>query len=127
VEDAFGNPLEVRALVDQGSETSIVTEKLVQRLKLPRWQASVSVIGAGDVQTCVAKGRVSLRVTSRVKQIAVMTNAIILPRITCYRGVPGIRLGEWPHIRGLELADPEPASADQIDVLLGADVYADIM
>jgi len=90
VEDAFGNQLAARALIDQGSGTSIITGRLVRKLKLPRRKASVAVIGAGDVQTGVAKGRVSFRIRSRLTKASTHTNAIILPRITCYRGVTGI-------------------------------------
>jgi len=79
------------------------------------------------MQSGVAIGCVVLRVTSQMKRISVITDAIILPKITCYRGVSGIPICDWPHLRGLELADPVPASAENIDVLLGANVYADII
>ncbi|XP_071581100.1 uncharacterized protein [Temnothorax nylanderi] len=36
-------------------------------------------------------------------------------------------LGEWPHIQGLDLADPDFTSTDPIDVLLGADAYSSIV
>ncbi|XP_077262598.1 uncharacterized protein LOC143897666 [Temnothorax americanus] len=54
-------------------------------------------------------------------------SALVFPRLTVYAG--GIEAGAatWPHLRGLELADPEFCSSDPIDVLLGADIYASIL
>lgn len=57
VANRFGTLHLARALIDQGSETSFVSEALAQKLLLPRKHASVSVIGVGGTQTGVAKGR----------------------------------------------------------------------
>jgi len=51
----------------------------------------------------------------------------VLPKLTVYAGVSSLAIREWPHLRGLELADPDFAAADKIDLLLGADVYASIL
>ncbi|XP_011858849.1 PREDICTED: uncharacterized protein LOC105556371 [Vollenhovia emeryi] len=48
VTDRHGEAHTVRALVDQGSEVSIVSEALVQRLRLPRSRTAVSILGIGD-------------------------------------------------------------------------------
>ncbi|XP_026824775.1 uncharacterized protein LOC113561781 [Ooceraea biroi] len=47
VADRDGNPHFVRVLIDQGSEVSIVSEYLVQRLHLPRSRSAVSIFGIG--------------------------------------------------------------------------------
>lgn len=127
VTDRFGNLQEARALIDQGSEATIISEKLVQRLRLPRLHTSVAIFGVGGQQTGVAKGRVNLRVWSRSGTDSASTSALILPRLTGYTSSAVEASFEWPHVRGLDLADPDFAATDPIDVLLEADVYASIL
>ncbi|KMQ84650.1 hypothetical protein RF55_17384, partial [Lasius niger] len=64
VADRFGNLEEARALIDQGSEATIITEKLAQRLRLPRSHSAVAIFGVGGQQTGTARGRVTLSVWS---------------------------------------------------------------
>ncbi|XP_071653060.1 uncharacterized protein [Temnothorax longispinosus] len=127
VADRFGTLHRARALVDQGSESSLVTKRLAQRLKLPRSCTSVSIFGVGGQKTAVAKGRVSLTLAPRTDGPAMSVSALVLPRLTIYAG--GVEAGAdaWTHLRGLELADPEFSASDSVDILLGADVYAVIL
>lgn len=54
-------------------------------------------------------------------------SAIMLPRLTVYAGMTSVAVKDWPHLRNLELADPEFLTTDGIDILLGANVYAAIL
>ncbi|XP_053989873.1 uncharacterized protein LOC128882319, partial [Hylaeus volcanicus] len=47
VEDRFGSKHSVRVLIDQGSQVSMVTERLVQRLQLTRTHTPTSLYGIG--------------------------------------------------------------------------------
>ncbi|XP_011862883.1 PREDICTED: uncharacterized protein LOC105559304, partial [Vollenhovia emeryi] len=127
VEGPQGRWCFARALVDQGSETSLISERLTQRLHLPRALASVAVYGVGGQKTCVARGRVALSFSSHSGGVVVNASALVLPRLTVYAGRLDVTDREWPHLRGLELADPEFGGAERIDVLLGADVFASII
>jgi len=64
VRDRAGALHPARALVDQGSEISIVTEALAQRLRLPRVGAPVAVFGVGGRRTAVSRGRVTMSVAA---------------------------------------------------------------
>lgn len=127
VADRFGCFHIARALLDQGSEASLISESLVQRLKLPRSYSSISIFGVGGKLTGSARGQVNVELTARVGGSPRMVSALILPRLTLYDG--GIRTTQraWKHLAGLELADPDFLAADPVDLLLGADVYADIL
>lgn len=128
ISDRFGNPQEARALIDQGSEATIVSERLAQRLRLPRQRASVMVIGVGGQRTGVARGRISLRVSSRSGDCEVTTTALVLPRLTGYTNPASTTLERWSHLRDLDLADPDlNHSTDPVDILLGADIYPTIL
>lgn len=127
ISDRFGNLQEARALIDQGSEATMITENLAQRLRLPRQPSSVAVFGVGGQQTGTAKGHVSLTVWPLSGRTSVSTSALILSRLTGYASTSEAPSSEWKHIKGLELADPRFASNDRIDVLIGADIYASIV
>ncbi|XP_068991185.1 uncharacterized protein [Neodiprion pinetum] len=102
-----GERIIARALLDQGSKSSFVTESLAQQLRLRRHQATIPIIGVGAHQSAV--------------------EALVHPRLTSY--LPSFRLlvENWPHLRGLNLADPSFAHPSQINVILGADTYSNII
>ncbi|XP_070172246.1 uncharacterized protein [Polyergus mexicanus] len=127
VADRFGVLHAARALIDQGSEISLIAESLAQRLKLSRSPTSVSIFGIGGKLTSVARGMVDLEMSSLHGEPEMTVSALILPRLTLYNGGLHADRRSWEHIDGLELADPEFFAADAVELLLGADVYADIL
>ncbi|XP_071648524.1 uncharacterized protein [Temnothorax longispinosus] len=127
VRDCFGIEHTARALVDQGSESSLVSESLVQRLKLSRAPTSVAVFGVGGKRTGRAQGLLALDISPRDGGPAISVSALILPRLTLYGGGVSADRATWPHLRELELADPDFAASDPVEILLGADVFAAIL
>jgi len=126
VADRVGAHHVVRALVDPGSETSLIAESLAQRLRLPRSPSSVAIYGVGGVQTGYSRGRVVVSVLSRAEHFALTVAPLVLPRLSIYSGAAGGASHSWPHVNGLELADPEFQRRDPVELLLGADVYGSI-
>ncbi|XP_046422348.1 uncharacterized protein LOC124180644 [Neodiprion fabricii] len=123
-----GERIIARALLDQGSESSFVTESLAQQLRLRRHQATIPIIGVGAHQSAVTRGTATLQLQSRAHtSFSCQVEALVLPRLTSY--LPSFRLlvEDWPHLRGLNLADPSFAHPGQIDVILGADIYSNII
>ncbi|XP_046478601.1 uncharacterized protein [Neodiprion pinetum] len=123
-----GERIIARALLDQGSESSFVTESLAQQLRLRRHQATIPIIGVGAHQSAVTRGIATLQLQSRAHtSFSCQVEALVLPRLTSY--LPSFRLlvEDWPHLRGLNLADPSFAHPSQIDVILGADIYSNII
>lgn len=53
--------------------------------------------------------------------------AIVLPSLTKCLPVTTLLKGNWPHLSSLKLADPEFNVSKPTDVLLGVDVYHDIL
>ncbi|XP_076298038.1 uncharacterized protein LOC143217537 [Lasioglossum baleicum] len=127
VADHYGRKHRVRALIDQGSEISMLSEGLAQRLQLPRASSTVDIFGVGGQQLAKARGQVTLTISTNKTADTIKVTAIVLPRLTDYtHGYTGPRRN-WVHLEGLELADPVPSRASPIEVLLGADVYPAIM
>ncbi|XP_036140869.1 uncharacterized protein LOC118644969 [Monomorium pharaonis] len=124
VADRFGYLHVFRALIDQGSESCLVTEALVQRLQLPRTRASVAIYGIGGVQTGSARGLVTLQVSPLGKGPTLSVPALVFPQLSIYEGTVEASTKTWNHLRGLELADPEFLATDPVDLLLGVDFIA---
>ncbi|XP_046629052.1 uncharacterized protein LOC124309434 [Neodiprion virginianus] len=102
-----GEELIIRALLDQASEVSFVTESLAQRLALPRMNTSLPIRGIGGKRTVNARGLVNLNIQSRVRTFSLPVSAYILAKLTSY--VPPCRVlkNNWRHLENLELADPD--------------------
>ncbi|XP_025262627.1 uncharacterized protein LOC112637358 [Camponotus floridanus] len=126
IKDHVGRPHDIRALIDQGSEVSLVSEALAQRLRLPRIRSSMTIAGIGGASGAT-RGRLSLALSSAITGATLPVQAYVLPHLSSYQG-PIVRASvTWPHIRGLSLADPQYLDRDSIEILLGADVYSAIL
>ncbi|KAL6418667.1 hypothetical protein ACFW04_011900 [Cataglyphis niger] len=101
VADRFGVLHSARALIDQGSEVSIIAESLAQRLQLARSPAATSIVGVGG-QPASARGRVEFTFTPLRDGPPLRVSALVLKRLTTYH-------------------------ADPVELLLGADVCAVIL
>jgi len=125
---AHGETIKIRALLDQGSEVSLVRESLVQLLRLPRRRASVPIISVGAQNVGSTRGVVSLRLRSRIDPcIEINVSAFILPRVTGRVPAQAVLTTSWNHLVDLPLADPEFAIPGTIDMILGADVYGTLL
>ncbi|XP_076301650.1 uncharacterized protein LOC143219633 [Lasioglossum baleicum] len=92
-----------RALIDPGSEVSLISEALAQRLGVQRSQARIPLLGVGGAKAKFTRGKANLVITYRPRNLPAPA--------------------EWPHVQGLTLADPVYHLADPVDILLGADSY----
>jgi hypothetical protein len=54
-------------------------------------------------------------------------NAIVLPSLTKCLPLQSISKGNWPHLESLSFADPNVNISKPIDILLGVDVYHEIL
>ncbi|XP_011880360.1 PREDICTED: uncharacterized protein LOC105568900, partial [Vollenhovia emeryi] len=118
----------VRLLIDQGSEMSFVTEDLVRRLKLPRTAASIPLIGIGGTHSGRTRGMVTINLRSIHDSTSeCKINTYILPKLT--NKLPPFRKDNqfWPHIAGLQLADPDFSSPGLIHIIIGADNYGSVI
>ncbi|CAH2092373.1 unnamed protein product [Euphydryas editha] len=119
----------VRALLDQGSQASFVTEATVQGLGLKKNYTNSVISGlGGEKSTMISKYMVSLNIKSRVDpQFQIEVKAYVLNNITTF--IPGkkITVKNWVELENLCLADPTYHTPNKIDILLGAEVYSQIL
>ncbi|XP_063836816.1 uncharacterized protein LOC135085961 [Ostrinia nubilalis] len=126
VKTADGTYVTLRALLDQGSQISLISENAAQMLGLPRqrYHASVSGIGNGSKQ---GKGVVTLTCQSIYEDYELTTQALVIKHVI--NNLPNVSFNKqsWPHLQHIQLADPEYNISRPIDLLLDASVYSDII
>ncbi|XP_046142834.1 uncharacterized protein LOC123988088 [Osmia bicornis bicornis] len=124
----YGETRIARALLDQGSEVSFITESLVQQLHLPRRHATIPVSGIGAGRTVVTRGASTFRISSLVNPMfSCEVNALILPKLTDYIADRSPSLVSLPHLHGLQLADPDFPQSRRIDLIIGVEVYNSVL
>ncbi|CAH4033564.1 unnamed protein product [Pieris brassicae] len=116
----------MRALIDQGSQISIISEKAAQLLKLKREGCNGVISGVGE-NTQRIKGQVTLTCTSIHTNYTLKTRVFIMNNLVHKLPNNSFNMPSWPYIKDIELADPEFNRSSQVDILFGADVYAQIM
>lgn len=123
-----GQTMEVRALLDQGSDWSFLSEAVAQTLQLAREQADVALFGLGDVFLGTGTQVVLLEI------LAPQDPAFSVPVLACVKTrltrIPPTSKGhrDWPHLRDLSpLADDGRSRSSKIDLVLGSDVYGALL
>lgn len=125
-----GSSIEARALLDSASSASFVSERLVQGLCLPQFRQNVRISGIGDFShdnpvQHILSFKISA-VGSSVRKIGI--TAIVVPKVTCDLPTYPVRFDSgWKHLTNLVLADPDFGQPGKIDLLLGADLFADVL
>lgn len=112
-----------RALIDQGSEASFVTARVVELLRLKRTEVSGTVSGVGEGKQSI-KHKVDLSILSNNETIEV--KAYVMKTISSNLPAKEVRLNRT-ELQNLTLADPSCCTPGKIDILLGADVFARII
>jgi len=124
VVDSKGTSMPARALIDQGSEVSLISERLVQLLKAERHRSSIPLVGIGAELSNKTKGMVDILIKPHFKsKFEFHLSAHVLPKLTSLIPSYSIKNPKWQHLDDLQLADKDFTTSGPIDILLGADVY----
>lgn len=126
VQDVDGQVHVVRALIDPGAQSSLVTESLAQLLRLPRRKSS-DLFGVGE-QRQPTHGKVDCHISPLTNDSApgLSTEAIVLKRITGYQPAAAVSPLVPEKCNHLQLADQTFNVPGRIDLLLGVDLFGDI-
>ncbi|XP_058987180.1 uncharacterized protein LOC131806657 [Musca domestica] len=117
----------LRALIDPCAQASSISEEAVQILQLPKQRTDVTLHGLGGAVVGKAKSKVIIEVKPRfLSDFAVNIEAVVLPELASVQQDPTCEydIDKWENFT---LADPDFTSSDRIDVLIGSDVYHEIL
>ncbi|XP_032294251.2 uncharacterized protein [Drosophila virilis] len=127
VKNRAGSLVPCRALLDSGSQLHIITSRLAHQLQLRKFKSTAIVSGIGDAAFASDGFSVNINVKSRVSEYSTCIPALIAPSITDNQ--PGFTLdpASWNIPSNIQLADPEFFKSQQIDMLIGASLFFDLL
>lgn len=127
VQTSEGETIPVKALIDGGSENAVITNRLVVQLGLEKTRDGTTIKGIGDVEVIREETSVKFKISSHVDtSFSVEVEASTMQKISDLPFIP-IYKKNWSHLSGIKLADPKFDSPSQVDILLGAKVYEQII
>ena len=117
-----------RALLDNCSQASFISESLFRRLKLKFMPLKMPILGIGGVKNYTCRKLVKLHIKPHfVSDFSIEVLAFVISRVSSYSPTASKRCKELDHISGLLLADPNFHKRGQIEILLSASVHASIV
>ena len=122
VENRAGEFIQYRALLDSGSQLSLVAQNCANRLRLPARHSHVHVSGVARTDRHTLHQVSSVTLKSCVEPNFLCTlETFIVPQVTGPIPANSFERGNWPHVTILTMADPDYNLSTTIDLLLGAD------
>jgi len=126
VRNKSGQYVPCRALLDSGSQSHFITERYAQRLRLPRTQTHTSIQGISNVNTSTGHS-VSIHLRSRHTDWHTTLDCAILPNITGMTPATKLHTTDWKIPTDIKLADEHFYQPGNIDLLLGVDLFYEMI
>jgi len=126
VKDCQGNEHICRALLDCGSQSNFITESTVRRLGLEQTRNRAPITGINSA-TSVTNYKVDLEMSSMKNDYTSILNCLVLPRITSNMPMTDIDISTWKFPPDVMLADRDFHKSAPTDILLGAEIFFDIL
>ena len=124
--DSCGVPHPCRALLDPGAMANFVSERIVEVLCLRKESVGIPVIGVNGMKSSV-KFKAHAIVKSRAMQYEFGMDYLIVPRVTSVLPSRKFDVTDWPIPIDLVLADRKFNKPSRIDMLIGAEVFYELM
>lgn len=126
VQTADSTLITLRALIDQGSQTSLITENAAQMLRLPRKRCKGVIFGVGAKENN-CKGVINIMCTAKNGEYSFNTDVYIMKSLINNLPNKSFKKPSWQYLQSISLADPNFNVSRPVDLLLGADIYSDII
>ena len=116
-----GKTLVMRALLDSGATFTLISTKAMNTLKLPRSNTHITIKGVQNSNAHSLTNFTLSPVQNPEKTYHI--SAAVVPEVTCNLPLQGAAtVKQLPHIRELQLADPQFHSPGRIDLVLGENI-----
>ncbi|UYV70987.1 hypothetical protein LAZ67_8001338 [Cordylochernes scorpioides] len=127
IKNGLGKLCTCRALLDSGSQVTMITKGCCERLGLVQRKSDRMIIGVGNTPVQHSSSTVSVTFCPLNNSEEFSVEAVVTGVLTSK--IPNFRLKDpnWPTLKSLKLADPEFYIQAPIDMILGADIYTELM
>lgn len=128
VQTGYGHWEIVRAFLDGGSQSCVITQRCVKRLNLRQLSCQLPITGIGEVNAGICKKEVQLEIKSCVDAMFKMEiNCVVMEKISSDLPNKRFDISKWSYIEGLTLADPQFNEPGNIDILIGAEYFFSLL
>ncbi|XP_063618730.1 uncharacterized protein LOC134791611 [Cydia splendana] len=122
-----GREFILRALLDPCSQESFLNESAAQTMGLKRKRVNGNVSGLDQMSTPI-RFAADIQISSRHNPEKKMSiTSYIVKRVTNIMPSEKLTIDNWVHLRDLQLADPTYHQPSSIDILLGVEVYNEMI
>ena len=122
-----GEQMTVRAMLDSGTETSILSKKVMDTLNL-RPVDWVNVSGIESPNQTPSRPKVNIIVSALQGDWSKVINPVVLPKVTINLPRHDLAsLQEMPHLQNIPMADPHFYQTRKVDLILEADVFDEVL
>ncbi|XP_062530746.1 uncharacterized protein LOC134200893 isoform X1 [Bombyx mori] len=116
-----------RALLDAGSQSSFVTEQLKEHMGLiGRNMDTLCVSGINNCKTSISNS-CHLTIKSRVNNFSAPLKCLVVPKITGLLPNTSVHVTNLNLPQHIQLADPKFFRPSDVDLLLGAEIFFELM
>ncbi|XP_075151112.1 uncharacterized protein LOC142225221 [Haematobia irritans] len=123
----LGSKLTIRAFIDQGSQESFISSRIVNKYSIPTKKAFTTISGLGGTVLENSSKFCDLILESRKSDFKLSTTAIVITNMNHFMPSTPSRISDWSDLKKIDLADPQFYKPAQIDMLLGSDVLPFIL
>ncbi|XP_050055037.1 uncharacterized protein LOC114131043 [Aphis gossypii] len=124
--DKFNKPVLARALLDSGSQSNFITKELSNKLGLAHKSINCEITGVNKSKS-YSTHSVLTKIQSRSAENQYMLNFLTVPKITTFLPTEKINTSNWDIPQHIQFADPSYAQPGKIDILLGAEIFYDVL
>ena len=130
IEAPNGSLVEARGILDSASSASFVSERIVQSLGINRSSCNATISGIAGL---IHKSSTQSVATFNISPIhspnqRINVSAIVVPRVTRDLPVSPISFNtKWSYLSAIQLADPTFGLPGRVDILLGVDIFSNVL
>ncbi|XP_072403039.1 uncharacterized protein [Diabrotica undecimpunctata] len=124
--DKFNKPHTVRALLDSGSQSSFISSNLCDILNLETENINMAVVGLNSSKSHIKK-KCEISVESLHSSYSVKLSCLIINEITGIQPTTVVNINRLNIPKNIILADPEFHKPGPIDLLIGANLFWNLM
>jgi hypothetical protein len=127
VRDNTGQYQSCRALIDVGSQSNFVTIETCKRLRVNSKETNIRVTGIGNANGSIVNKIASLQVKSFHNAFGANLNCLVVPIITHSVPAESINASLLQIPNNIKLADSQFHRSGPIDILIGAEIFWDLL
>ncbi|XP_075150595.1 uncharacterized protein LOC142224696 [Haematobia irritans] len=126
VRDNCGKYHRARAVLDAGAQVNLMCENLAQKLLLKKKVCNIEASLAGEVPTCFKREPIT-SIKSCFNEFEASLEFYVLPKITSNKPSAFYDIASWNIPKNIQLADPTFNKPSRVDLLIGAEIFFDML